>query len=220
MQCFQYHWALVKEKGRLRTAHIGISNMGAADLASISSHDLVDVVGLCDVDSNALAAAKKLYPNAKVYADYRLMLKEMESEIDAVIISTPDHTHAPASIYGEEKIEVLGGKMTMTDRGSRLPLIVKWPNKVKPGTRNDDLIELADFLPTLCEMASAPLPKKSIRGRSFPPQLLGKKGNPKQWVHIEYRENRQIRTKDWIYTNKDKLIKVNEIGEPKNNPEK
>ena len=110
--------------------------------------------------------------------------------------------------------------MTMTDRGSRVPLIVKWPNKVKPGTRNDDLIELADFLPTLCEMASAPLPKKSIRGRSFLPQLLGKKGNPKQWVHIEYRENRQIRTKDWIYTNKDKLIKVNEIGEPKNNPEK
>jgi predicted dehydrogenase len=95
-------WALVKEKGRLRTAHIGISSMGAADLKSISSHELVDVVGLCDVDSNALAAAKKLHPNAKVYADYRLMLKEMESEIDAVVISTPDHTHAPASMLAME----------------------------------------------------------------------------------------------------------------------
>jgi len=95
-------WALAKEKGRLRTAHIGINNMGAADLASISSHELVDVVGLCDVDSNALAAAKKLHPNAKVYADYRLMLKEMESDIDAVVISTPDHTHAPASMMAME----------------------------------------------------------------------------------------------------------------------
>jgi predicted dehydrogenase len=95
-------WALTKEKGRLRTAHIGISNMGAEDLASISSHELVDVVGLCDVDSSALALAKKLHPNAKVYVDYRLMLKEMKNEIDAVIVSTPDHTHAPASMLAME----------------------------------------------------------------------------------------------------------------------
>jgi predicted dehydrogenase len=94
--------ALAKEKGRLRTAHIGISNMGASDLSSISAHELVDVVGLCDVDSNALAAAQKLHPKAKVYADYRLMLKEMDSDIDAVIISTPDHTHAPASMLAME----------------------------------------------------------------------------------------------------------------------
>jgi len=83
---------------RLRTAHIGVGNMGGADLHDISSHAKVDVVALCDVDTNYLAAAKKLHPNAKVYTDYRIMLKEMANEIDAVIVSTPDHTHAPASI--------------------------------------------------------------------------------------------------------------------------
>ena len=83
---------------RLRTAHIGVGNMGAEDLRDISSHKLVDVVALCDVDSNNLAAAKKLHPTAKLYSDYRVLLKEMGDEIDAVIVSTPDHTHAPASM--------------------------------------------------------------------------------------------------------------------------
>ncbi|MBB6327557.1 putative dehydrogenase [Algoriphagus iocasae] len=85
-------------EGRLRTAHIGLGGMGMADLDAISSHDLVDVVALCDVDSEALAKAKALHPNAKIYADYRVLLKELEDEIDAVVVSTPDHTHAPASL--------------------------------------------------------------------------------------------------------------------------
>lgn len=86
------------KNGRLRTAHIGVGGMGMEDLKSISSHEKVDVTALCDVDSNALDAAKKLFPNAKVYSDYRKLLKEIGSEIDAVIVSTPDHTHAPASM--------------------------------------------------------------------------------------------------------------------------
>lgn len=51
---------------RLRTAHIGVGGMGGADLASISSHPSVDVVALCDVDSEKLAAAKKIIPKPKL----------------------------------------------------------------------------------------------------------------------------------------------------------
>jgi len=87
---------------KLRTAHIGVGGMGAEDLASISSHPSVEVIAICDVDSTALAAAKQLHPNAKVYADYRLLLKELNNDIDAVIVSTPDHTHAPASMMAME----------------------------------------------------------------------------------------------------------------------
>ena len=83
---------------RLRTAHIGVGNMGYEDLKAIASHELVDVTALCDVDSNNLAAAKKMHPNAKVFSDYRVMFNEMADDIDAVIVSTPDHTHAPVSI--------------------------------------------------------------------------------------------------------------------------
>src|SRR5690606_21912178 len=80
------------------TAHIGVGGKGAGDLNAISSHPSVDVVALCDVDSNNLAAAKKFHPGAKGYSDYRKMFNEMGDGIDAVIVSTPDHTHAPASM--------------------------------------------------------------------------------------------------------------------------
>ena len=72
--------------------------MGAEDLKAIASHPLVDVTALVDVDSKNLAAAHKLHPKAKTYSDYRIMLKELADDIDAVIVSTPDHTHAPASM--------------------------------------------------------------------------------------------------------------------------
>ena len=94
-------WAMVKN-GKLRTAHIGVGGMGAADLSSIASHPKVEVTALCDVDSNALTAAQKLYPDAKIFSDYRKLLKELGNEIDAVVVSTPDHTHAPASIMAME----------------------------------------------------------------------------------------------------------------------
>lgn len=87
-----------KTNGRLRTAHIGVGNMGLEDLNAIASHELVDVTALCDVDSTKLAEASKLHPKAKTFSDYRVMLKEMGNSIDAVVVSTPDHTHAPASM--------------------------------------------------------------------------------------------------------------------------
>ena len=94
--------ALSKEGKRLRTAHIGVGGMGASDLESIASHKAVEVVALCDVDQNNLNASHKLYPNAKKFTDYRKLLNEMHDEIDAVIVSTPDHTHAPASLMAME----------------------------------------------------------------------------------------------------------------------
>ncbi|MEO1513770.1 MAG: Gfo/Idh/MocA family oxidoreductase [Bacteroidota bacterium] len=90
-------WALIK-KDHLRTAHIGVGGMGMEDLQAVASHPSVAVTAICDVDAKAIKAAQKLYPKAKAYSDYRKLFDEMGNAIDAVIISTPDHTHAPASI--------------------------------------------------------------------------------------------------------------------------
>lgn len=90
-------WAS-RDDGVLRTAHIGVGGMGGADLKAISSHEKVIVTALCDVDANNLAKAKALHPAAQVFEDYREMLRTIGDEIDAVIVSTPDHTHAPASM--------------------------------------------------------------------------------------------------------------------------
>ena len=94
-------WAMGK-KDQLRTAHVGVGGMGMEDLKSISSHSAVEVVALCDVDANTLAKAKEMFPNAKTYADYRMMMAEMKDQIDAVVVSTPDHSHAPVSMLAME----------------------------------------------------------------------------------------------------------------------
>ena len=71
---------------KLRLAGIGVGGMGGADLAALSSHPKVEVVALCDVDG------------AKQFADFRRMFDECAGLIDAVHVSTPDHTHAPAAM--------------------------------------------------------------------------------------------------------------------------
>ncbi len=83
---------------RLRTAHVGVGGMGGADLKSVSSHSGVEVAALCDVDSSILAKAKAMFPNARTFRDYREMISEMGDTIDACVVSTPDHTHAPAAM--------------------------------------------------------------------------------------------------------------------------
>jgi len=87
---------------RLRTAHIGLGYQGKEALRDTASHPMVDVVALCDVDANMMTELKTQYPNAKVYSDYRKMFQEMGDEIDAVVVATPDHTHAPASMLAME----------------------------------------------------------------------------------------------------------------------
>ena len=92
-----------KMKAKIRTAHIGVGGMGLNDLKAISSHKNVLVTALCDVDSNLLNEAHKLFPKAKIFKDYRVLLNNLEKDIDAVVISTPDHTHGPASIMAMKK---------------------------------------------------------------------------------------------------------------------
>jgi predicted dehydrogenase len=72
--------------------------MGAADLGSIASHPLVEVAALCDVDAGALAGAQAGHPQAETFRDYRELFERFADKFDAVVVSTPDHTHAPASM--------------------------------------------------------------------------------------------------------------------------
>ena len=80
---------------KLNVAVIGVSGRGAANLGGVSSQN---IVALCDVDKNRLGGAAAQFPKAKTYADFRKMLDEVDKQIDAVVISTPDHTHAPPGV--------------------------------------------------------------------------------------------------------------------------
>lgn len=88
----------VSAVGKLRTGHVGVGGMGGADLNSISSHPKVEVAALCDVDLNTLDKARARFPNAKAFRDFREMISQMGDSLDAIVVSTPDHTHAPAAM--------------------------------------------------------------------------------------------------------------------------
>ena len=119
----------------IRLAQIGVGGMGAQDLNSISSHSSVSVVALCDVDLSALNEAKKIHPNAKAYSDYRIMLKEMKDEIDAVQVSTPDHTHAPASIMAMNLNKHVYCQKPLTHNPSESRLMMKIAKEKKLTTQ-------------------------------------------------------------------------------------
>ncbi|MGQ9698536.1 MAG: Gfo/Idh/MocA family protein, partial [Armatimonadota bacterium] len=80
---------------RIRFACIGVGGKGDSDMMDASRFG--DIVAICDVDENTLNRAAQRFPNAKKYYDFRKMLDEMGNSIDAVTVSTPDHTHAPAA---------------------------------------------------------------------------------------------------------------------------
>src|SRR5262249_15004284 len=57
-----------------------------------------DVIAICDIDDNPLGKKAEKFPQAKKYNDFRKMLEELDKQIDAVVVSTPDHTHAVAAM--------------------------------------------------------------------------------------------------------------------------
>ena len=75
---------------KLNIAGVGVGGMGGGYIRSVSSEN---IVALCDVDEKYATNTYKRYPGAKIYRDFRKML-EKEKNIDAVVIGTPDHTHA------------------------------------------------------------------------------------------------------------------------------
>jgi predicted dehydrogenase len=80
---------------KIRFACIGIEGKGQSDSADAAHHG--DIVAICDVDETRLGKAGEKYPQAKKFTDFRQMLDEMSKSIDAVTVSTPDHTHATAA---------------------------------------------------------------------------------------------------------------------------
>jgi len=79
---------------RLNIAGIGVGGRGHANLSDCRNEN---IVALCDVNGNNLAAAARQFPNAKKYVDWRTCLEQ--ADVDAVICSTTDHTHAFVNIW-------------------------------------------------------------------------------------------------------------------------
>ena len=88
---------------RLRVAHIGLGGMGNAHMNWFVNLPEVDVVALCDVDLALGTKTRKRHPKANQYQDFREML-DVEKNIDAVTVSTPDHTHAVIAMAAMQRV--------------------------------------------------------------------------------------------------------------------
>jgi len=83
----------ISANDKLNLGIIGVANRAADNFAAVSSQN---IVALCDVDDNYLRGASQKCPAAKTYNDFRKLLDR--KDLDAVVVSTPDHIHAPATI--------------------------------------------------------------------------------------------------------------------------
>jgi predicted dehydrogenase len=79
---------------KLNIAAVGVANKGGHNLEELAGQN---IVALCDVDESHLKQAAQRFGQAKHYRDYRRMLEAEAQHADAVVVSTADHTHAPAA---------------------------------------------------------------------------------------------------------------------------
>src|SRR5690606_13442872 len=80
---------------KLNIAVIGCGGKGYSDMRSVESET---IYALCDVDDRQADRARKEHPNTPYYKDYRELLEKDGKHLDGVIVATPDHSHAPASV--------------------------------------------------------------------------------------------------------------------------
>lgn len=83
---------------KLNIGIIGVHSRGAANMSEVATEN---IVALCDVDANYLAEAARKYPQAKTYSDWRKLVEQ--KDIDAVVVSTTEHTHALASVWAMKR---------------------------------------------------------------------------------------------------------------------
>ncbi|MEO5980520.1 MAG: Gfo/Idh/MocA family oxidoreductase [Chryseolinea sp.] len=83
---------------KLNVGGIGVGGKGESDLEEIAKSPNVNIIALCDVDDRQAVKSRQRFPKAKYYKDFREMLDKERKNLDAVSVSTPDHTHAAAAL--------------------------------------------------------------------------------------------------------------------------
>jgi predicted dehydrogenase len=79
---------------KLNIGVIGVGGQGGFSIGQLKG--ISNIVGLCDVDAKRLAAAKQQFPDAKTYSEFRRLIDQ--KDLDAIVVATPDHTHAVAAV--------------------------------------------------------------------------------------------------------------------------
>ena len=134
----------------------------------------------------------RYFPDMVAYMDKIVgrilaVLRELRLERNTLVLFTGDNGTDRRIRSRIDGRTVQGRKGETVDAGTHVPLIGWWPGKVPAGRVCGDLVDFTDFLPTLLDAAGTSVPRDFVLdGRSFFPQLMGRKGNPREWIFCYY----------------------------------
>ena len=173
-----------------------------------------------DDPSWALYKDKPWPREAKIYAamvnlvdreigDILTLLKELELDDNTIVFVSGDNGGAPRfgdeahpnGLFNSNGGVFRGRKGDLYEGGLRIPMVVRWPGKIKPGQTSDHLWYFADVMPTLAELAGV-APTENIDGISILPTLLGeeaagRKQENHDYLYWEYMEGVAVRMDNW-----------------------
>ena len=104
---------------------------------------------------------------------------------------------------------VPGGKGSLTDGGTRVPLLASWPGTIKPGETVDDLVDFSDFLPTFADLCGETIPSGvKLDGISMAARLTGAGPGVRAWAYAESKNRFWVRTQQWKLLNTGEFFDV------------
>ena len=124
-------------------------------------------------------------------------LEEMGLRENTLVLFVGDNGTPPwVTTKMQDGRKIKFGKGTMNDTGSWVPFIASWPKAIKTGSVYNGLVDFSDITPTCLQVAGVAEPA-GLDGVSFAPQLEGKSGTPREWVHSLYNKEYFVRNAGW-----------------------
>lgn len=152
----------------------------------------------------------------KIVGKILAKLEDLGLSDNTLVLFTGDNGTDQPIVSILNGMEMPGGKSFTTDNGTHVPMIAYWKGVIREGDVCHDLVDFSDFLPTICQAAGIVVPNQPLMdGRSFLPQLYGKKGNPRDWIYGWYCPRRKD-LKEWVRGKGFKLYRSGEFHNVKN----
>jgi arylsulfatase A-like enzyme len=151
---------------------------------------------------------EQLYADNVAYLDK--LVGKLVAELDrlklrekTLLVFTGDNGSVGEGTVNGRKVD--GGKKSLLEGGSRVPLIANWPGTTPKGKVLKDLVDFSDFYATFAEVTGAKLPAGvTLDSHSFAPQLRGQPGQPRDWAYVQLNDQWYVRSDGW---------KLNQSGE-------
>jgi predicted dehydrogenase len=139
---------------KLNIAGIGAGGMGGGDIQQVARDSGTRIAALCDVDlrpQHREGTQIPKFPEAKVYQDFRKMFDEMADKIDAVIVGTPDHTHAVAAMAAIKRGKHVYCEKPLAHSVGEVRALMKAAQQYKVVTQLGNQGHSSDTIRTFCE---------------------------------------------------------------------